>query len=111
MNHLTLDSLIDTLATWRETLPGDTPIAHALDDEGEAAELLGEAMPGFLVPHRLGEFDGRLRRCVSDDDIDGIPEARRALVLWPQIPTSPTSPESPETPESPAPAPTDQEAA
>lgn len=30
---LTLDTLMDALAQWRETLPGDTAIAFAIDDD------------------------------------------------------------------------------
>lgn len=83
---LTIDTLMDALTQWRATLPGDTPIAHAIDDEGEAAEPIGEIGPGFLVAHRPGEFDARLGRVVSDDDVAGEPEARRVLVLWPYLP-------------------------
>jgi hypothetical protein len=84
---LTIDTLMDALAQWRETLPGDTPVAHAIDDEGELAEPLGDVGPGFLVRsiHR-GVIDARLSRVVSDDDVDGEPEARRVLVLWPYLP-------------------------
>jgi hypothetical protein len=85
---LTIDTLMDALAQWRETLPGNTPIAHALDDEGEWAETLGEIGPGFLVPTytRGGDEGLGLWSVVSDDDVDGEPDARRVLVLWPYLP-------------------------
>lgn len=84
---LTLDTLMDALVQWRETLPGDTPIAHAIDDKGEMAEPLGEIGPGFLVPsYVLRVIDARLFCVVSDDDVDDEPEARRVLVLWPYLP-------------------------
>lgn len=90
MAALTIDTLMDALAQWRETLPGDTPIAHAMDDEGEFAEPLGEIGPGFLVPsYTRGVIDARLWRVVSDDDVDDEPEARRVLVLWPYLPEVP----------------------
>jgi hypothetical protein len=53
MAALTIDSLLDVLTEWRKILPGDTPIAHALDDEGNNGELLGEVQVGFLVPQAL----------------------------------------------------------
>jgi hypothetical protein len=85
---LTIDTLMGALAQWRETLPGDTPIAHAIDDEGEMAEPLGEIGPGFLVPSytRGDAIDAGLWSVVSDDDVFGEPEARRVLVLWPYLP-------------------------
>ena len=87
MAELTLDTLMDALAQWRETLPGDTPIAHAMDDEGEFAEPLGEIGPGFLVPTYTRDVrNARLWRVVSDDDVDDEPEASRVLVLWPYLP-------------------------
>jgi len=84
MTVLTIDSLIDILHQWRQALPGDTPVAHAMDDEGNSAELLGEAQPGFLMPPE--QPAERLGWIASDDDIDGLSGARRCLVLWPYIP-------------------------
>jgi hypothetical protein len=86
MTELTIDTLMDALVQWREILPGDTVIAHSIDDEGESAEPIGEITPGFLAPNRHGEYDRRLRRVICDDDVDGEPEARRVLVLWPFLP-------------------------
>jgi hypothetical protein len=90
MAELTIDTLMDALVQWRETLPGDTPIAHSMDDEGEFAEPIGEIGPGFLVPAYTLEGvcanDARLWRVVSDDDVDEEPDARRVLVLWPYLP-------------------------
>ena len=82
MTPLTLDALIDALTSLREILPGDTPMVHALDDEGEAGEPLGDVTPGFLLcPDAC-----RLSMIVYDDDIDGIPDAQRVVVLWPMLP-------------------------
>jgi len=87
MTPLTIDGLIDILHGLREILPGDTPMAHALDDQGELAELLGEIQAGFLVAHASDVLGSdRLGMIVSDDDVDGIPDAQRVLVLWPMLP-------------------------
>ena len=80
----TIDSMIETLLQWRETLPGDTPIAQVLDDEGEMAELIGDIGPGFFVDDF--EIGGHgMGRIVCDDDVDGKTDALRVLVLWPRV--------------------------
>lgn len=82
MASLTLDELIDTLTSWRRVLPGETPVVHALDDEGNAGEPLGDVGPGFLLRPDSGE---RLSMIVSDDDVDGVAGAERVVVLWPAL--------------------------
>lgn len=45
---LTLDTLIDLACAYRKTLPGDTPIAFALDGEGAYALQAERATAGYL---------------------------------------------------------------
>jgi len=84
MSALTLDLLIDNLIEWRKILPGETPIAHSLDDEGNHAELVGELEPGFLVPNP-DDAKLRLGMILDEDWVEGVPNARRVLVLWPEV--------------------------
>jgi hypothetical protein len=83
---LTLDSLIGILAAWRAVLPGDTPIVHAIDDEGDNAEPLAEAQTGYYLPPSGHLADIRLGQIISDDDALDHMHAQRALVLWPWQP-------------------------
>jgi len=85
----TIDTLIDELVCYRETLGGDCAVALALDCEGNVVMRYDDSLAAWIQPVRMhpsdpdrtNTGDAQLYRVLGDDGADEL-GAERALVLW-----------------------------